>query len=117
MMTLEGGFMATPQQTTAQTQAMQQAAQHVDDAGQAIATIRNQVADAVAATAGGYQSSAATLFRGVMDQWGQDFTAIINGLESIRTALTGTAQNYQGAMNLDHESANQIAALLNGNDA
>lgn len=102
------------QQTTAQTQAMSQAAQHVDNAGQAITTIRNQVSDAVAATAGGYQTAAATLFRGVMDQWGQDFVSIINGLETIREALVGTAQNYQGAMNLDHESANQIAALLNG---
>lgn len=115
-MTMEGGFMPTPQQTTAQTQAMTRAAQHVDGAGQAIATIRNQVSDAVAATAGGYQTSAATLFRSVMDQWATDFTSIINGLETIRTALVGTAQNYQGAMNLDHESANQIAALLNGND-
>jgi WXG100 family type VII secretion target len=107
--------MPTPQQTTAQTQAMTQAAQLVADAGQAIATIRNQVADAVAATSAGYQSPAATLFRGVMDQWGQDFQSIINGLDTIGQALTGTAQNYQGAMNLDHESANQIAALLNGN--
>ncbi len=108
--------MPTPQQTTAQTQAMTLASQHVDNAGQAIATIRNQVADAVQATAGGYQTSAATLFRGVMDQWAQDFQNIINGLETIREALVGTARNYQGAMNLDHESANQIASLLNGND-
>ena len=106
-----------PQQTTAQSQAMGVAAQHVQDAGQAIATIRNQVADAVAATTGGYQTSAATLFRGVMDQWGQDFTTIINGLQTIGEALTGTAQNYQGAMNIDQDSANQIAALLNGGDA
>ena len=105
-----------PQPTTAQTQAMTLAAQHVDNAGQAITTIRNQVGDAVAATAGGYETAAATLFRSVMDQWGQDFQSIINGLETIREALVGTAKNYQGAMNLDHESANQIAALLNGTD-
>lgn len=103
-------------QTTAQTQAMSLAAQHVDNAGQAIAAIRNQVSDAVAATAGGYDTAAATLFRGVMDQWSTDFVSIINGLDSIREALVGTAKNYQGAMNLDHESANQIAALLNGGD-
>jgi len=103
-------------QTSAQTQAMSLAAGHVDNAGQAIATIRNQVADAVAATAGGYESPGATLFRNVMDQWGQDFAQIINGLETIREALVGTARNYQGAMSTDGESVNQIAALLNGSD-
>jgi WXG100 family type VII secretion target len=104
------------QQASAQTPAMKLAVQHIDNAGQSIATIRNQVNDAVGATAGGYQTSAATLFRSVMDQWGQDFLAIKNGLDTIREALAGTAQNYEGAMNLDHESANQIAALLNGTD-
>jgi WXG100 family type VII secretion target len=108
--------MPTPQQASAQTQSMLQAAQHVADAGNAIATIRNQVADAVGATTSGYQSPAADLFRSVMLQWHDDFRAIMTGLDNIGTALTGTAQNYQGAMNLDHESANQIAALLNGND-
>jgi WXG100 family type VII secretion target len=95
---------------------MLQAAQQVADAGNAIATIRNQVADAVGATGAGYQSPAANLFRSVMGQWHDDFQSIITGLDAIGQALTGTAQNYQGAMNLDHESANQIAALLNGND-
>jgi WXG100 family type VII secretion target len=117
MITTEGGSMAAGQQTTAQTDAMRQAATHVDDAGQAIATLRNQVQEAVASTAGGYDTAAATLFRGVMDQWAQDFVSIINGLETIRENLVGTTTNYQGAMDLDRESANQIAALLNGQDA
>ena len=108
--------MPTPQQATAQTQAMTKAAQQVADAGNAIATIRNQVTDAVQATAGGYDTPAATLFRSVMEQWGQDFQSIITALDNMGQALTGVAQNYQGAMNLDHESANQIAALLNGTD-
>jgi WXG100 family type VII secretion target len=103
-------------ETTAQTAAMAQAAIHVDNAGQAIATIRNQVADAVGATSGGYVTEAATLFRNVMDQWGQDFGTIIAGLESIKEKLTGTTANYKGAMDIDSQSANQIAALLNGND-
>jgi len=103
-------------QTTAQTAAMSQAAVHVDNAGQAIATIRNQVADAVAATSGGYVSDAATLFRNVMDQWGADFNQIIQGLETIREKLVGTTKNYQGAMDIDHMSVNQVAALLNGSD-
>lgn len=101
-------------QTTAQTDAMRQAAVHVDNAGQSIATIRNQVQEAVAATAGGYQSDAATLFRSVMDQWSTDFGQIIQGLETIRENLVGTTANYQGVMDLDTESANQIASLLNG---
>ena len=101
-------------QTTAQTDAMRQAAVHVDNAGQTITTIRNQVQEAVDATSSGYQSPAATLFRSVMGQWGQDFTNIIAGLETIRESLVGTTTNYQGAMDLEHESANQIAALLNG---
>ena len=105
-----------PQQATAESQAMTLAATHVEHAGQAIATIRNQVNDAISATAAGYQTPAATLFRSVMDQWGQDFLSIINGLDAIREALGTTAQNYTGAMNLDHESANQIANLLNGTD-
>lgn len=101
-------------QTTAQTDAMGQAAIHVDEAGQAIATIRNQVQQAVDATAGSYQSEAASLFRSVMDQWAQDFGTIIGGLETIRQNLVGTTANYQGAMDLDQESVSQIASLLNG---
>ncbi|MDQ2876404.1 MAG: WXG100 family type VII secretion target [Actinomycetota bacterium] len=101
-------------QTTAETSAMTLASTHVDNAGQAIATLRNQVQAAVDATTSGYVSPAATVFRGVMAQWGQDFTTIINGLETIRTSLVGTTKNYQGAMNLEGESANQIASLLNG---
>lgn len=100
-------------QATAQTTAMTQAAQHVDNAGQAIASIRNQVNDAVQATSGGYVTEAATLFRNVMDQWGQDFISIITGLESIHEKLTGTTVNYKGAMDIDGEGVNQIAALLN----
>lgn len=106
--------MAGGQQTSAQTQAMALAAQHVDNAGQAISTIRNQVIEASAQTAGGYISPGATMFRNVMDQWGQDFVSITNGLNTIREALTGTARNYQGAMSTDGESVNQIASLLNG---
>jgi len=109
--------MAATQQTTAQTDAMRQAATHVDEAGQGVATLRNQVQEAVDATAGGYQSPAATLFRGVMSQWAQDFSTIISGLETIRENLVGTTTNYQGAMDFDHQSANQIAALLNGQDS
>jgi WXG100 family type VII secretion target len=108
--------MAGSGQTTAQTAAMTQAAVHVDNAGQAIATIRNQVNDAVAATSGGYVSDAATLFRNVMEQWSADFGQIIQGLETIREKLVGTTKNYQGAMDSDSTSANQIAALLNGTD-
>lgn len=108
--------MAGSQHSTAQTDAMTKAAVHVDNAGQAIATIRNQVTDAVGATSAGYVSEAATVFRDVMDQWSRDFGAIISGLEGIREKLTGTTRNYQGAMSIDHESANQIAALLNGRD-
>ena len=103
-------------QATAQTTAMTQAAQHVDNAGQAIATIMNQVAEAVQATSGGYVTDGGKLFRTVMDQWGQDFTSIIAGLDSIREKLTGTTVNYKGAMDLDGESVNQIAALLNTTD-
>jgi WXG100 family type VII secretion target len=113
MIITEGGSMAS-QQATAQTDAMRQAATHVDDAGQAIATLRNQVQEAVDSTAAGYQSAAATLFRGVMGQWAQDFASIISGLETIRENLVGTTTNYQGAMDIDQQSANQIAALLNG---
>ena len=104
------------QQTTAQTEAMRQAATHVDNAGQAIATLRNQVQEAVDATAAGYQTDAATLFRNVMSQWAQDFVTIINGLETIRENLVGSTANYQGAMDYDRQSANQIATLLNGSD-
>ncbi len=103
-------------QATAQTTAMAQAAVHVDHAGQAIATIRNQVTDAVEATTGGYVTEAGTLFRNVMGQWGQDFNTIITGLETIHQKLTGTTVNYKGAMDIDGESVNQIAALLNATD-
>lgn len=101
-------------QTTAETAAMTQASTQVDTARQSIAMFNAQVQAAVAATAGGYDSSAATVFRSVMGQWGDDVTKIIDGLNTIYENLGGTAKNYQGAMNLEGDSANQIAALLNG---
>jgi WXG100 family type VII secretion target len=104
------------QQTTAQTEAMRQAAVHVDNGGQAISTLRNQVQQAVDSTRSGYVTSAAALFRNVMDQWSNDFATIISGLETIRENLVGTATAYQGAINVDGDSANQIASLLNSTD-
>ena len=106
----------TPPVTTAETAAMTKAAAHVDNCGQAITTIWNQVNDAVGQTTGGYETAGAALFRSVMDRWGQDFNRIIQGLDEIRQALTGTTINYHGAMDIDHMSVNQVAALLNGSD-
>jgi WXG100 family type VII secretion target len=102
--------------TSAQVEAMTSAAQHVDAAGQALATIQGRIQTAIANTSSGYVSDAATLFRSVMDQWHQDFTKIVNGLENIRTALTSTQKVYESTMAQEQMSANQIAALLNGSD-
>lgn len=102
--------------TSAQVDAMATAARHVDNAGQALANIQGRVQQAVAATGGGYTSEAATLFRNVMDQWHGDFTKIINGLERIQAALTSTQKHYEASIQQDRQSANQIAALLNGTD-
>ena len=109
--------MAQTQHTTAQLAAMSQASAHVDNASQAITGFRGQVADIVAGTTAGYVTDAANVFRGVMDQWHSDLGVIIQGLETIRGNLTGTSANYQGAMDADSHSANQIAALLNGGGA
>ena len=108
--------MAGTQPTTAETTAMTQAAVHVDNAGQAITTIKNQIHDAVNATYSGYVTEGGTLFRDIMAQWDVDFGKIIDALETIRENLVGTTKVYTGAMDIDSMSANQIAALLNGND-
>ena len=108
--------MTSPHHIAAQTDALKLAAAHVDNAAQAIMIIRNQVQDAVNATTGGYQSPAATVFQQVMAKWHDDFGVIINGLDVIKTNLSGTATNYQSTMDADKMSANQIAALLNGTD-
>ena len=102
--------------TSAQVEAMAQAAQHVDNAGQDLANIQGRIQQAVANTSAGYVSDAATLFRNVMDQWNGDFAKIINGLDQIRTALTGTQKHYEAGMEQERASVNQIAALLNGTD-
>jgi WXG100 family type VII secretion target len=104
-------------QTSAQVDAMASAARQVDAAGQALADIQGRVQQAVSSTSGGYTSDAATLFRNVMAQWHQDFTKIIGGLERIQTALTGTQKGYEATMQQERASANQVAALLNGDDA
>lgn len=106
--------MAASQHTSAQTHAMAQAAFHVANAHDAITGVKNQVASTVAGTSTGYVSEAATLFRNVMEQWDQDFTTILEALRTMGEKLTGTAQHYGGAMEHDHHSANQIAAVLNG---
>ena len=104
-------------ETTAQIAAMAEAARHVDNAGQALATIRGTVATAIAATAAGYNSPAATLFRGTMDQWQGDFQKIIAGLERMHEALTHTTRHYVATIEQERQSANEIAALLNGGNA
>lgn len=101
--------------TSAQVEAMAAAAAHVDNAGRDLADIQGRIQAAVAATGSGYNSPAATLFRGVMDQWHQDFTTILNNLENIREKLTHTRVNYEGTMMEEQQSANLIAALLNPN--
>jgi WXG100 family type VII secretion target len=106
--------MAASQHTSAHTHAMAQAAFHVGNAHEAITGLKNQVAGTVAATSAGYVSEAATLFRSVMEQWDQDFNTILAGLRTMGEKLTGSSQHYGGAMDADHQSANQIAALLNG---
>lgn len=102
--------------TSAQVEAMAQAAQHVDNAGQDLANIQGRIQQAVANTSAGYVSEAASLFRNVMDQWNGDFAKIIGGLDRIHTALTGTQKHYEATMAQERASVNQIAALLNGND-
>lgn len=106
--------MAASQHTSAQTHAMAQAAFHVGNAHDAITGVKNQVVSTVAATSTGYVSEAATMFRNVMEQWDQDFTTILEALRTMGEKLTGTSQHYGGAMDVDVQSANQIAAALNG---
>jgi WXG100 family type VII secretion target len=100
--------------TSAQVDAINMAAAHVDTAGQELATIRSNIQLAIASTAAGYNSAAATLFRNTMDQWGADFQKIIGGLERIREALTQTQRHYQATIEQERQSANTIASLLNG---
>jgi WXG100 family type VII secretion target len=100
--------------TSAQVEAMAQAARRVDNAGQDLAVVRGRIQQAVTATQGGYQSDAANLFRNVMAQWDGDFKAIIDGLEQIRVALVGTQRNYVATMEQERQSANTIATVLNG---
>ncbi|GIH18844.1 WXG100 family type VII secretion target [Rugosimonospora africana] len=101
-------------ETSAQTSAMAEASRHVDNAGQALATIRGNIQQSIAATSSGYTSAAATLFRNTMTEWDGDFQKIIGGLERIREALTHTAKQYEATMEQERQSANQIASLLNG---
>lgn len=100
--------------TSAQTTAMAEAARHVDNAGQALAVIRGNIQQAIASTSSGYTSAAATLFRNTMSQWDQDFQKIVGGLEQIHHALTSTTRHYEATMQQERQSANEIAALLNG---
>lgn len=108
--------MAGTEPTTAETTAMTQAAVHVDNAGQAIMTIKNQIHHAVDATNSGYVTAGGDLFRDIMARWDADFGKIIGALEQIRENLVGTTKAYHGAMDIDSMSANKIAALLNGTD-
>jgi WXG100 family type VII secretion target len=105
-----------PGETSAQINAMNEAARHVDNAGQALAVIRGNIQQSIDSTAAGYNSPAATLFRNTMSQWGDDFQKIIGGLERIRTALTHNTKHYEATMEQERHSANQIAALLNSPD-
>lgn len=103
--------------TSAQVGSMAASARHVEGAGQNLASIRGRVQQTVAATQAGYVSEAAGLFRGVMEQWDQDFAKILGGLERIQAALTSNQKQYEASMQQERASVNQIAALLNGNDA
>jgi uncharacterized protein YukE len=100
--------------TTAQVDAITVAARHVDNAGQDLKIIRGRIQQAVGATEGGYQSDGGNLFRSVMAQWDGDFRTIIEGLEKIRVALVGTHRHYVATMEQERQSANTIAAMLNG---
>jgi WXG100 family type VII secretion target len=102
---------------SAELAAMARSARYVDEAGQTLAGIRGRVQQAVAATAGGYVSEAATLFRSVMNSWDQDFNKIVAGLDRIHVSLTQTHANYTASVQQDRASVNQVAALLNGGAA
>ena len=98
---------------SAQMAAMAQAATQVEEAGRTLAGIRSRVSGTVAATQSGYQSEAATVFRTVMEQWDQDFTKIVAGLDRIRDALSATTRAYQASVEHDRSSANSIMSALN----
>jgi WXG100 family type VII secretion target len=98
---------------SAQIPAMAQAATQVEEASRALAGIRSRVAGTVANTQSGYQSEAATVFRSVMEQWDQDFSKIVAGLDRIHGALTGTHRAYQASVEQDKSSANSIMSALN----
>jgi uncharacterized protein YukE len=102
---------------SAELAAMAHSARYVEEATQMLAAIRGRVQQAVAATTGGYVSEAATLFRGVMNSWDQDFNKIIAGLDQIHLALAHTHANYTASVQQDRASVNQVAALLNGGAA
>jgi WXG100 family type VII secretion target len=102
------------EETAGDVQAMSDAARHVNNAGHALATIRGNIQAAVDATAGGYNSPGARLFREVMAQWHDDFAKIISGLEKIETALTHNQSHYVATLDDEMHSAGTIAAILNG---
>ncbi len=104
-------------ETSAQLTAMKQAALQVDRASAELARVRHTIAQAVASTAGGYSSPAADLFRSTMDQWSTDFTRIVGGLDRIREALHQNARQYEATLDQERQSANQIAAVLNGGES
>jgi hypothetical protein len=94
---------------------MGEASRHLDQAQDALTAIRLAVAQSVAATASGYTSEAATLFRSTMDQWGAEFNKIIGGLERMRGSLNSNRLQYEATLDQERQSVNQIAAQLNGN--
>lgn len=98
----------------ADTEKMNTAANAVDNTGQVLANIRGNIQSAVDSTATGYTSPAATLFRNTMGQWDQHFAKILNDLQRMHEALRHNTVHYQATMETERDSANQLAALLNG---
>ena len=96
---------------------MATAARHADTARQTLTDIHGRVLQTVNATSSGYTSDAATLFRNVMTQWHQDFNKILSGIDRIQEALTSNQKGYQATMEQEQASANQVAAMLNGDSA
>jgi WXG100 family type VII secretion target len=100
--------------TSAETDAMGEAATHVDGAGKTLSIIRNNIDNALLATEGHWVSPAAALFRSVMAQWSGDFNTIINDLQDIHFKLVKNRTSYDSSMDFESAGVNQISALLNG---
>jgi len=103
--------------TQAQTIAMGQAAVHVDNAGQELAGLRTAVETAVSGSTAGWQTSAADTYRGLMNNWIDEFTKIINDLQTIHEKLVGTQTQYAGAMTAEQDGVSRLAALLSNTSA